>query len=49
MTCQQPSFRDPLRLCGQRSYGEVSPGSVWSTACYYHYGRARRRGWLVKK
>ena len=49
MTCQQPSHRDPMRWCGQRAFGEVSPGAVWSWACYYHYDRAARRKWLVRR
>lgn len=49
MTCQQPSFRDPLRWCGAPSYGQVSPGSTWTPACFYHYGQAIRRKWLVKR
>lgn len=49
MTCQQPSYHDPMRECPQPSFGLISPGSLWARACWHHYGKARRKGWLVKR
>ena len=49
MKCQQPSYHDPLKHCGRPAFGEVSPGSVWSAACFHHFDVAKRKGWLVKR
>jgi hypothetical protein len=49
MTCQQASYHDPMHWCQQRVYGRISPGSIWTRACYHHFQKAARKGWLVER
>ncbi len=49
MKCQQPTTYDQLRVCSQPSYGTISPGALWSEACFYHFNRAVKKGWLGER
>lgn len=49
LKCEQPATIDKMLACGMPSYGTISPGHVWSHACYYHFEQAKRRGWEWKK
>lgn len=49
MTCQQPSYMDPMKWCPQPAYGSISPGEVWSMACYHHFHKAAKKGWQTTK
>lgn len=47
--CEQPSSQDPMLQCGMPAYGQVSPGNVWTHACYHHFEKAKRSGWEWKR
>jgi len=35
--------------CGQVGYGWVSPGAVWTAACFHHFGQAAKKGWATTR